>query len=102
MQEKENREMDSLTDIVPANISVIQSQNSKHVKPLPFQVYQQNKFAQRNSTHSKYNSKSIMEEGSTHLPSIIKNSQSYSGSFLEQSSLFGVQENDDEIAQEIQ
>lgn len=59
MREKEAEE--SLTDIVPANISVIRSQPSKHSKPLPFQVYHQNKLTQRSSTYSKLNSKSIVE-----------------------------------------
>ena len=92
LPDKENqKDVSSLTDIVPVNISVIRSHNSKHSKPLPFQVYQQNKITNRNSSHSKLNGKSIGEESSTQLPSINKN-QSYSGSILEQSSLFGVQE----------
>jgi hypothetical protein len=69
---------------------VIRSQPSKHSKPLPFQVYHQNKLTQRSSTYSKINSKSIVEEGSTQLPSLIKQNQSYA----EQSTLFGVQEDD--------
>jgi hypothetical protein len=90
------RDISSLTDIVPINISVIRSHTSKHSKPLPFQIYQQNKLQSFGSSHSKLNSKSIVEEGSTQLPSIIKHSQSYAGgSILEQSSLFGVEENDD-------
>ena len=90
-QQKENiKDISSLTDIVPVNISVIRSQNSKHTKPLPFQVYHQNKLFSHGSSHSKMNSKSISDEVSTQLPSIIKHSQSYAGSMLEQSSLFGV------------
>ena len=54
--------MSSLTDIVPVNISVIRSQNSKHQKPLPFQVYHHNKaLSNRSSTYTKLNSKSIMD-----------------------------------------
>ena len=97
--DKENpKDISSLTDIVPVNISVIRSQNSKHAKPLPFQLYQQNKASHRGSTYSKLNAKSIIDENSTQLPSINKN-HSYSASVLEQSSLFGVQEYEDEIAQ---
>ena len=100
-QDKENlKDISSFTDIVPVNISVIRSQNSKHTKPLPFQVYHQNKLFSHSSSHSKVNSKSITDEVSTQLPSIIKHSQSYAGgSMLEQSSLFGVEENDDEVVQ---
>lgn len=83
---------------MPVNISAIRSQNSKHFKPLPlpFQVYQHNKLlSQRSSTHSKIISKSLADEGSTQLPSILKHSQSYAGSNGEQSFLFGVEENED-------
>jgi regulator of replication initiation timing len=79
---KENA--NSITEFVPGNISAIRSENSKHQSPklLPFQLYHQNKPSQRTSIHSKMQAKSIAEENSTQLPSIIKNSQSYSGSIF--------------------
>jgi hypothetical protein len=81
-REKDKENEQSLTDIIPANISVIRSQPSRHSKPLPFQVYHQNKLTQRSSTYSKINSKSIVEEGSTQLPSIVKQNASQTGSFI--------------------
>ena len=91
----------SIAEIVPGNISAIRSSPSNYNSPklLPFQLYHQNKSTIRNSNHEKIVTKSIAEENSTQLPSIIKNSNSYSGSIFEQSSLVGVQEKEDEIQQ---
>ena len=77
-------------DIVPANISIIKKQTSKHCsshKLLPFQIYHSNKAL------SKYH-KSIgkdLDESSTQLPSLLKQNMSSADS----SRLFGVEEQED-------
>lgn len=81
-------------EIVPANISIIKRQASKHhssQKLLPFQAYHSNKNLTK---HNKTNTKDL-DESSTQLPSLLKPNLSSS---LDTSGLFGVEEIDDEIA----
>ena len=79
---------------MPANISIIKRQASKHHsshKLLPFQAYHNNKTL---SKHLKTTTKDL-DESSTQLPSLLKQNSSS----IDTSGLFGVEEIDDEIAQ---
>ena len=78
---------------MPANISMIRKQTSKHSsshKLLPFQVYHSNKGGSKHY-HTKSQLKDL-DESSTQLPSLLKHGNNSS---MDTSGLFGVEEIDD-------
>ena len=75
---------------MPANISIIKRQGSKHSsshKILPFQAYHKNKHISKHRNTAK-----DFDESSTQLPSLLKGQNVSS---MDTSGLFGVEEIDD-------